>query len=128
LELSMRPTIAVAIVLVLFLSGGAEGADLIQLAETGGFLLGNASRCGVPTDRVEHAGQVIHAMIAAVSSDSDEEAAADSRFTQIFTASTFPDRGQAALIPPCKTVIAQFERLERHHQQIGTTRSATTTP
>ena len=124
----MRPTIAVAIVLVLFLSGGAEGADLIQLAETGGFLLGNASRCGVPTDRVEHAGQVIHAMIAATSCDPDEKAAADSRFTQIFTASTFPDRGQAALIPPCKTVIAQFERLERHHQQIGTTRSATTTP
>jgi hypothetical protein len=68
LELSMRPTIAVAIVLVLFLSGSAKGADLIQLAETGGFLLGNAYRCGVPTDRVEHAGQVIHATIAAVSS------------------------------------------------------------
>ena len=124
----MRPTIAVAIVLVLFLSGSAKGADLVQLAETSGFLLGNAYRCGVPTDRVKRAGQVIHAMIAAVSSDSDEEAAADSRFTQIFTASTFPDRGQDALILPCKTVIAQFERLERHHQQIGTTRSATTTP
>jgi hypothetical protein len=124
----MRPTIAVATVLVLFLSGGAEGANLIQLAETGGFLLGNAYRCGVPTDRLEHAGQVIHAMIAAVSSDSGEEAAADSRFAQIFTANTFPDRGQDALIPPCKTVIAQFERLERHHQQIGTTRSTTTTP
>ena len=70
----MRPTIAVAIALALFLSGGAEGADLIQLAETGGFLLGNASRCGVPTDRVEHAGQVIHAMIATASCDPDEEA------------------------------------------------------
>jgi hypothetical protein len=23
------------------------------------------------------------------------------------------------LIPPCKAVIAQFERLERHHQQAG---------
>jgi hypothetical protein len=23
------------------------------------------------------------------------------------------------LIPPCKVVIAQFERLERHHQQAG---------
>jgi hypothetical protein len=57
LELSMRPTLAVAIVLALFLSGGAEGADLIQLAEIGDFLLGNAYRCGVPTDPVEHAGQ-----------------------------------------------------------------------
>jgi hypothetical protein len=59
LELSMRPTIAVAIVLVLFLSGSANGADLIQLAETSSVLLGNAYRCGVPTDRVEHAGQVM---------------------------------------------------------------------
>ena len=115
----MRPTIAVAIALALFLSGGAEGADLIQLAETGGFLLGNASRCGVPTDRVEHAGQVIHAMIATASCDPDEEAAADSRFAQIFTASALPDQGEGALTPMCKTVIAQFERLERHHQQIG---------
>jgi len=23
------------------------------------------------------------------------------------------------LIPPCKVVIAQFERLEQHHQQAG---------
>jgi hypothetical protein len=23
------------------------------------------------------------------------------------------------LIPPCEVVIAQFERLERHHQQAG---------
>jgi hypothetical protein len=23
------------------------------------------------------------------------------------------------LIPPCKVVVAQFERLERHHQQAG---------
>ena len=104
---------------MLFLSGSAKGADLIQLAETGGFLLGNAYRCGVPTDRVEPAGPVIHAVIAAVSSGSDEDAAADWRFTQIFIASTFPDRDQDALIPPCKTVIAQFERLERHHQQAG---------
>ena len=115
----MRPTIAVAIALALFLSGGAEGADLIQLAETGGFLLGNASRCGVPTDRVEHAEQVIHAMIATASCDPDEEAAADSRFAQIFTASALSDQGEGALTPMCKTVIAQFERLERHHRQIG---------
>jgi hypothetical protein len=67
-------------------------------------------------------------MIAAASSDSDEEAVADSRFTQIFTASTFSEQGQEALIPPCKAVISQFERLEWHHQQIGATRSATTTP
>jgi hypothetical protein len=34
-------------------------------------------------------------------------------------ASALPDEGGNALIPPCKMVITQFERLERHHQQIG---------
>ena len=119
----MRLTLVATTALLLLLGiGVAEAADSIQLAETGGFLLGNAHRCGVRTERVEHAGKVIRDLIVASSYDSTEEAAADSRFAQIFMASAFPDQeGEAlmALIPPCKVVIAQFERLERHHQQIG---------
>jgi hypothetical protein len=58
---SMRPTLVVAIAALLSLGNGvAEGADTAQLAETAGFLLGNAHRRGVATDRVEHAGKVIH--------------------------------------------------------------------
>jgi hypothetical protein len=54
-------TFGVATALLLLLGiGVAEAADSTQLAETGGFLLGNAHRCGVPTERVEHAGKVIH--------------------------------------------------------------------
>jgi hypothetical protein len=105
--------------LVLLGIGTSEAADSTRLAETGGFLLGNAHRCGVPTDRVEHAGKVIHDLIVAASYDPTEEAAADSRFAQIFLASAFPGQEGTALIPPCKVVIAQFERLERHHQQAG---------
>ena len=116
----MRPTLVVTTALLLFLSGGgAEAADLIRLAETGGFLLGNAHRCGVPTERVEHAGAVIHDLIVAASYDSTEEAAADSRFAEMFSASAFSDQTGGELIPPCRVVIAQFERLERHHQQAG---------
>ena len=115
----MRPILAVTTAVLLLLGAGFAKADSTQLAETGGFLLGNAHRCGVPTDRVEHAGQVIHDLIVAASYDPTEEAAADSRFAQIFMASAFPDQEGDALIPPCKVVIAQFERLERHHQQIG---------
>jgi hypothetical protein len=99
--------------------GVAEAADAIRLAETGGFLLGNAHRCGVPAERVEHATTVIHDVIVAASYDSTEEAAADSRFAEMYSASSFPDQPGGALIPPCKVVIAQFERLERHHQQAG---------
>ena len=116
----MRLTIVVTTALLLVLGIGiAEAADSTRLAETGGFLLGNAHRCGIPTDRVEHAGKVIHDLIVAASDDPSEETAADSRFAQIFMASAFPDQKGDALIPPCNVVIAQFERLERHHQQAG---------
>ena len=116
----MRLTLVVTTALLLFLDVGiAEAADSTRLAETGGFLLGTALGCGVPTDRVDRAGQVIHDLILVASDDPTEEAAADSRFAQIFMASAFPDQEGDTLIPPCKVVIAQFERLERHHQQIG---------
>jgi hypothetical protein len=98
-------------------SGTAEAADSAYLAQTAGFLLGNAHRCSVPTDRVEHAGSVIHRLIGATSYDPTEEAAANSRFAETFLASAFPDQDSDVLIPPCKVVIAQFERLERHYQQ-----------
>jgi hypothetical protein len=53
----MRSTSAVTTALTLLLGiGAADAADPTLLAETGGFLLGNAHRCGVAVERVEHAG------------------------------------------------------------------------
>jgi hypothetical protein len=116
----MRPDLAVTTALLLLLGTGvAKAANSVQLAETAGFLLGNAHRCGVPTDRVEHAGKVIQRLIVAASYDSTEEAAANSRFAETFAVAAFPDRERDALIPPCGVVISQFERLERHHRQAG---------
>ena len=115
----MRPIIAITTALLLFLGVGvAEAADATQLAETAGFLLGNAHRCGVPIERVDQAGKVIHHLIVAASYDSTEEAIADARFVDTFMASADPDP-EDPLVPPCATVVAQFERLERHHQQSG---------
>jgi hypothetical protein len=49
----MRSTLALTTGLLLLLDTGvAKAADPIVLAETGGFLLGNAHRCGIPTERV----------------------------------------------------------------------------
>ena len=116
----MRSTLAITTALLfLFGIGVAEAADSRLLAETGGFLLGNAHRCGVPTQRVEHAGKVIRDLILAAANDSNEAAAADARFAKMFLASAFPSQDGEALTPPCQVVIAQFERLERHHQQAG---------
>jgi hypothetical protein len=116
----MRPIPVVTIALLLLLGTGvAQAGDPAQLAETAGFLLGNAHRCGVSTDRVEHASTVIRRLIVAASCDPTDEAVANSRFAEIFRASASPDQDGDVLIPPCKVVIAQFERLERHHQQAG---------
>jgi len=116
-EISMRRTRALAAALLFFLGGGiAEAAVSTQLAESGGFLLGNAHRCAVPIERIKHAAAVIHDLIAAASYDRTEEAVADSRFVEPFMANAFPDHA-GSLVPPCDTVIGQFERLERHHRQ-----------
>jgi hypothetical protein len=116
----MRAGLAVTTALMLLLStGAAVAADSALLAQTAGFLLGSAHRCGVPNARVEQAGKVIHQILVAASYDPSEEAAANSRFAETFRASAFPDQDSDVLIPPCAVVIAQFERLERHHQQAG---------
>ena len=70
----------------------AEAANPTLLAETGGFLLGNAHRCGVAVDRVERVGNAIHDFIVAAARDSSEAAAADSRFAEIFLASALPNQ------------------------------------
>jgi uncharacterized protein YaaQ len=112
----MRSIFAVTTPLLLLLGMGvADAADPTQLAETGGFLLGNASRCGVSAARVESAGKVIHDFIAAAARDSSEAAAADSRFSEIFVASALPDQDPDAF-PSCIVVIQQFDSLERHHE------------
>ena len=121
----MHLKLAIAIpVLSLLGIGAAEAADPTMLAETGGYLLGNADRCGVPTERVERAGKVIHNFIVASARDSGEVAAADSRFSQIFRAIALP--GDPDAFPSCTVVIEQFERLERHHEQVGISRGTRT--
>jgi hypothetical protein len=115
----MRSTLAVTAALLLLSSiGVAKAADPTQLAETGGYLLGNAHRCGVPTERIKRAGKVIHDMIEVVAYDSSEAAAADSRFAEIFWVSAGPSSDRDTF-PSCNVVIAQFERLEQHDQQAG---------
>jgi len=118
----MRSTSAVTTPFLLLLGiGAANAADPTQLAATGGFLLGNAHRCGVAVERVERAGKVIHGFIVAAAKDSSEAAAADSRFAEIFLATSLPNQDREAF-PSCEVVIQQFDRLERHHEQAAVNR------
>ena len=115
----MRSILAITIPVLWLMSAGlAKAADPTLLAETGGFLLGNAHRCGVSVERVERAGKVIHDFIVAAAKDSSEAEVADSRFSKIFLASALPNQDPGAF-PSCAIVIQQFDRLERHHEQTG---------
>ena len=111
----MRSTLTITITVIFFM-GMAKAADPTLLAETGGFLLGNASRCGVPIERVGHAGKVIHDFIAVAANDPNEAVAADRRFAEIFLANALPEPNPRAF-PSCEVVRQQLERLERHHEE-----------
>jgi hypothetical protein len=111
--------ILTACVLLLPATEVAAAANSTRIAETGAFLLGHAHRCGVADDRVVRAGKVVRELIVAASDDASEQLAANSRFAEIFRASARPEGDRHALIPPCTTVVTQFERLEHFHEQAG---------
>ena len=114
----MRSILIGATALLLSGSAVAEPAVPTQLAETGAYLLGNAHRCGVADERVEHAGTAIGDLIVLAARDSAEAAAAKSRFVEILSALAVPSQDREAF-PSCKVVIARFERLEGYHQEAG---------
>jgi hypothetical protein len=115
----MRPMPIIAAALLVLTNGAAMAANPTRIAETGAYLLGNAHRCGVADDRVVRAGKVIRELIVAAADDPGEQTAAKSRFAEIFRDSARPDGNGRAPIPPCRTVVTQFERLEQFHDPSG---------
>jgi hypothetical protein len=99
----------------------ANAADPVLLAESGAYLLGNAQRCGVSPERVLRAGSVIRDMIASLAAEPGEKEVAGARFVSLFLSSAHPSRDTEVFVPACDEVVAQFERLERHHRQAGFT-------
>ena len=91
----------------------AAAAESVHLAERGGFLLGSAFRCGVEPVRLVEAAKTIGALIAAAATDDGEAETAKSQFASFLVTSA---RSKAAgrTSPVCTTVVAEFEKLERH--------------
>ena len=111
--MSMLAATAAAIFLVASPSVNSDGvAD--RLAETGGFLVGNAHRCGIATERVVRAGQTIRQLIAAAAQDSDEQQAATERFAKFFMATAAPEKGDDKLVASCDIVTSEFQKFENH--------------
>src|SRR5215469_12597035 len=113
------PTLAAGVLLLASINV-AKTADPTLLAETAAYLLGNAYRCGVANERVEHAGTVIRDLMVVAARDTAELATAKARFIEIFSVAANPSQEQHGF-PSCEVVISQFERLERHHRQRGLT-------
>ncbi len=103
---------ATTIAALLIASPSATDAD--RLAANGGFLLGNAHRCGIQGERVERAGQLVRDLIVAAAEDAQEQDAATARFARFFVVSAFIDPIAAKPVASCRVVAREFEQLERH--------------
>jgi hypothetical protein len=102
--------------LLLAASPGAATGDADRLAANGGFLLGNAHRCGIAAERVVRAGQLIRELILAAAEDAKEQETATVRFAVFFLASAFPESGKGKLVASCQIVASELDKLERHHR------------
>ena len=97
--------------------------DPTWYAEQGGVLLGNALRCGIPTDRVFKGRELVEAAIGASARDEQDVEDSMARFAQFLIASAAP-RLTDTNLAPCKQVVREFERLERHYDAYTETHAA----
>ena len=119
---------ATAAAWLLVASPGANSDGVVdRLAATGGFLVGNAHRCGIATDRVVRAGQTIRQLIAAAARDSDEQEAAIDRFAKFFMASAAPEQGDDKLVASCAIVTSEFQKFEKHRVAVAAGKHANQT-
>jgi hypothetical protein len=91
-----------------------SATDAARIATNAGFLLGNAHRCGIATDRVVKAGQTIRELIKAAAKDDKEQDDATEQFATFFLLTALPDDGDSKLVASCNTVTSEFQKFERH--------------
>jgi hypothetical protein len=105
---------AAALTVAALLVASPSLTDVDRIAANGGFLLGNAHRCGVEETRVTRAGRLIRTLISAASTDDKAEEEATARFSAFFLVSAVADPKAEKLVASCKRVTAEFHRLESH--------------
>ena len=105
-----------------------SATDAARIATNAGFLLGNAHRCGIPTERVVKAGQTIRELIEAAAKDDKEQEEATEKFATFFLLTALPDDGDTKLVASCNTVTTEFQKFERHHVAGAAATTANTAP
>ena len=112
----MSALTAATVAALLVANPSATDAD--RLAANGGFLLGNAHRCGIAGDRIVEAGQLVRDLIAATAEDAHAQEEATSRLARFFLVtavledSSTPPKSQP--VASCQKVAKEFDPLERH--------------
>jgi hypothetical protein len=106
---------AAAITVAALLVASPSLTDADRIAANGGFLLGNAHRCGIKDNRVTRAGELVRTLISAASPDDKAEEAATARFSAFFLVSAVADPKIDKLVASCKRITAELRRLESHH-------------
>jgi hypothetical protein len=99
--------------------------DAARVAADGGFLLGNAHRCGIHNDRIVQAGQLIRDLILAAAADAQEQDEATARFARFFIVSAFVSSTGKQPVASCQIVSSEFEQLEQHHAVADDSETAT---
>lgn len=106
----MLGAMTVAALLIAFPSS----TDADRIAANGGFLVGNAHRCGMQTDRVVRAGDLVRGLIAAAAESEKAQSEAELRFAEFFLVSALADPKKEKLVASCKAVTAELAKLEQH--------------
>jgi hypothetical protein len=108
---------ATTVAALLIASPSSTDAD--RVAANGGFLLGNAQRCGIESERVVRAARLVRGLIEAASADGSDKEAATTRFAEFFLVSAFADPRQQKLVASCRVVSSELGRLEKHQLQLA---------
>ena len=108
---------AITVAALLVASPSITEAD--RIAANGGFMLGNAHRCGVQDERVVRAGQFIRTLITAAAPDEAADEEATARFSAFFLVSAVADPKEEKLVASCRKVKAEFGRFEKHQLALG---------
>jgi hypothetical protein len=110
--------LAAATTIAALLIASPSTTDADRIAANGGFLVGNAHRCGLDSERVVRAGQLVRELIAAATGDGKEEEAANMRFAEFFIVSALPNQGKDKLTASCKVVASELAKLEQHRLEL----------
>jgi hypothetical protein len=108
---------AAAITIAALLVASPSITDIDRIAANGGFLLGNAHRCGIEDARVTRAGQLVRTLISAAARDDKAEEEGTARFSAFFLVSAVADPKTDKLVASCKRISAELKRLEKHSSE-----------